>query len=368
MTENFDPKLKALLEKCIESGASDLHLSPEIQPYLRIHGELCKAGEDIISATETDKMINSMLNPLQREVLERSQAVDIAFSLKKDHRFRAHIYKERRGLSMATRKLESQFRSFVELGLPQEVGGLADLRDGLVLVTGPTGSGKTTTLATLINRINMKRSCHILTIEDPIEYVHRNEKSLVHQRELYSDVGTFPEAVRSSLREDPDVVLIGEMRDLETMRTAVTVAETGHLVFSTLHCGNAVGALDRLIGAFPASEQQSLCQQLSMVLRAVVAQRLLPTADGKGRIPAVEILNVTKAVANLIRNYKTEQLYSAMESGGPEGMMTLEQSLADLVTASKVKMEDARKVTENVRIFEQRCQMAKSFSGERRIS
>jgi len=366
MTENFDPRLKVLLEKCIESGASDLHLSSETQPYLRIHGELYKEGEDIISAAETDKMINSMLNPLQREVLMRTQAVDIAFSVKKDHRFRAHIYKERRGLSMAARKLESQFRSLADLGLPQEIGGLADLSDGLVLVTGPTGSGKTTTLATLINRINLKRSCHILTIEDPIEYLHRNEKSLVHQRELYSDVGSFPEAVRSSLREDPDVVLIGEMRDLETMRTAITVAETGHLVFSTLHCGSAVGALDRLIGAFPANEQQSLCQQLSMVLRAVVAQRLLPTADGKGRIPAVEIFKVTKAAANLIRNYKTEQLYATMESGSPEGMITLEQSLANLVTTSKVKMDDARKATENVRIFEQRCQLAKSLPTEPR--
>ena len=269
---------------------------------------------------------------------------------------------------MAVRKLDSEFRTFHDLGLPLAVVELADLRDGLVLLTGPTGSGKTTLLATLIHRINMKRTCHILTIEDPIEYIHQNEKSLVHQRELYSDVNTFSEAVRSSLREDSDVVLIGEMRDIETMRTAITAAETGHLVFSTLHCGNAVGALDRLIGAFPADEQQSLCQQLSMVLRAVVAQRLLPAVDGRGRIPAVEILKVTKAAANLIRNYKTEQLYSTMEGGSQEGMITLEQSLAELTAARRVKLEDARKAAENPRIFDQRYQIAKFLSIERRKS
>ncbi len=366
MTGHMDSRLEMMLEQCVEKGASDLHVSPDTKPYLRQRGELLEAGEDVLSASTVEEIISSMLNPSQREVLISSQSVDLAVSLKNSQRFRVHIYKERRGLCMTARKLDSEFRTFENLGFPQAVAGLADLRDGLVLVTGPTGSGKTTTLATLIHQINIRRSCHILTIEDPVEYVHLNEKSLVHQRELYSDVGTFAEAVRSSLREDPDVVLIGEMRDLETMRTAITVAETGHLVFSTLHCNNAVGAIDRLIGAFPADEQQSLCQQLSMVLRAVVAQRLLPTVDNRSRIPAVEILQVTKAVANLIRNHKTEQIYSTMEGGGHEGMITLEQSLADLAVSRKVQMNDARKVSENVNIFEQRCQAANGLTTQRR--
>lgn len=364
----MDPRLEAMLEQCVEKGASDLHISPGTPPYFRQHGELFEAEENILSATAVEEIINSILNSAQRDVLTSTQAVDLAVSLKESDRFRIHIYKERRGQCMTARKLDREFRTFQDLGFPQSVSELSDLRDGLILVTGPTGSGKTTTLATLIHQINMKRSCHILTIEDPVEYVHKDEKSLVHQRELYSDVGTFAEAVRSSLREDPDVVLIGEMRDLETMRTAITVAETGHLVFSTLHCNNAVGAIDRLIGAFPAEEQQSLCQQLSMVLRAVVAQRLLPTVNFKGRVPAVEILKVTKAVANLVRNHKTEQIYSTMEAGTLEGMMTLEQSLADLVVSRKVTMEDARKASEDLNIFEQRCQIAKGFSSERRSS
>lgn len=208
--------------------------------------------------------------------------------------------------------------------------------------------------ATLIDDINRRRACHILTIEDPVEYLHANKQSLVHQREVRHDVGSFAEAVRDSLREDPDVVLVGEMRDVETMRVAIVVAETGHLVFSTLHCGSAVGALDRIIGAFPADERHSLCQQLSMTLRAVVAQHLLPRADGSGRVPAAEVLRVNKAVANLVRNHRSEQIYAAMEGSGQEGMQTLEQSLAALVAAGTVRPETARGLTENVHVLERR--------------
>jgi len=367
MKDNMDFGLNAMLEQCVKRDASDLHICPDSYAYFRIHGELFKFGENVIPAKETEKIILAMLKPEQREVLKQCRSVDIAFSFGNAERFRAHIYAERRGFSMSARKLDSHFRTFSQLGLPQAVSELAGLRDGLVLVTGPTGSGKTTTLATLINCINTKRFCHILTIEDPIEYIHQNIKSLVHQRELHTNVGSFSEAVRASLREDPDVVLVGEMRDLDTMRTATTVAETGHLVFSTLHCGSAVGALDRLIGAFPADEQQSIAQQLSMVLRAVITQRLLPTADGKGRVPVVEVLQVTKAAANLIRNYKTEQLYSIMENGTKEGMMTLEQSLVEMVKARKVKLDDARRAAENVRVFDQRCRIEGiPLSAERR--
>jgi twitching motility protein PilT len=239
------------------------------------------------------------------------------------------------------------------LNLPDSLAELSRLRDGLVLFTGPTGSGKSTTLATLLDEINRTRACHILTIEDPVEYLHTNRCSLVHQREVRRDVDDFAQAVRASLREDPDVVLIGEMRDAETMRAAIMVAETGHLVFSTLHCGGAIGALDRILGAFSSHQRDSLCQQLSMTLRAVVAQHLLPRADGPGRLPAVEILRVNKAAANLIRNHKSEQLYTVMEGGGQQGMRTLEQSLADLVAAGSIREATARSVSESPHMLEQ---------------
>jgi twitching motility protein PilT len=252
--------------------------------------------------------------------------------------------------------LDDTFRSFEALHLPPQLKELTALRDGLVLVTGPTGSGKSTTLATMINAINTGRSGHILTIEDPIEYVHRHRKCLVHQRELYTDVPAFADAVRAALREDPDVILVGEMRDLATMRAAITAAETGHLVFSTLHTADAVGALDRMIGLFPGNEQDSIRQQLSMVLRAVVAQRLLARKDGQGRVPAVEILKVTPAVAHLIRTNKPSQIYSAIETGAALGMQTMEQALAALNVQGLIDEVFARQMARDGRSFEDRRQ------------
>ena len=218
------------------------------------------------------------------------------------------------------------------------------MKDGLVLVTGPTGSGKSTTLASIIDKINRTRADHIITVEDPIEYVHTNKKSLIHQRELYSDVQTFDGAIRAALREDPDVMLIGEMRDVETIRAAITAAETGHLVFSTLHTGDCVGAIDRMIGVFSAEEQLAIRQQLSMVLRAVVAQHLLPVADGDGRVPLAEVMFVTSAVANLIRTSKPSQIYSLMEIGSSEGMLTADFALAELVYRNQILEEDGRRL------------------------
>jgi twitching motility protein PilT len=352
-------ELREMLELCVRQGASDLHVSAGEPPYLRIDGELRPAADEPSSADAVRDLLRPSLTDAQQAALDRDGTLDIAFALG-DERFRGHVYRERSGLAIAARRLGSRFLSLDELGLPEALGRLTELRDGLVLFTGPTGSGKTTTLATLLHRINRSRRCHILTIEDPIEFVHRNERSLVHQRQVHTDVASFADAVRASLREDPDVVLVGEMRDLETMRTAITVAETGHLVFSTLHCGNAVGSLDRLIGAFPEGERESLCQQLSMTLRAVVTQRLLPRADGPGRVPAVEILWVTKGVANLIRNHKSEQIPSAMEGGGAHGMQLLEQSLAQLVAAGTVDEAEARQVAENPQDFEQRLQLLRT--------
>jgi twitching motility protein PilT len=351
-------QLVTLLSECIRHGASDLHLSSDETPYLRVNGDLAKATVDALPRQALEEIVISLLNEGQRANLERSGAADVAFSLNGNERFRGHIYREKRGLSLAIRRLEEGFRTLAELNLPPALAELSRLTDGLVLFTGPTGSGKSTTLATLIDDINRNRACHIMTIEDPIEYLHQNRRSLVHQREIQRDVVGFAEAVRASLREDPDVVLVGEMRDLETMRAAIVVAETGHLVFSTLHCGSAVGALDRIIGAFPAHERGSLCQQLSMTLRVVVAQHLLPRAGGRGRVPAVEVLRINRAVANLIRNYKSEQIYTVMEGGGEQGMQTLEQSLAGLVTAGNISAETARSAAANVPILDQRLKAA----------
>ena len=355
----MDARLSELLSECVRRGASDLHLSSGEAPCLRVNGELTPVCGEAISRQSSEEMIGSLLSEGHRQALEKeAAAVDVAFSLDAGERFRGHVYRERRGLTLAARRLEDSFHSLAELNLPSPLAELSRLQDGLVLFTGPTGSGKSTTLATIIDDINRNRACHILTIEDPIEYLHKNKRSLVHQREVHRDVGSFPQAVRASLREDPDVVLVGEMRDVDTMRAAITVAETGHLVFSTLHCGSAVGALDRIIGAFSSHERDSLCQQLSMTLRAVVAQHLLPRRDGRGRVPAVEILRVNKAVANLIRNHKSEQIRTAMEGGGELGMRTLEQSLAALVSSGEVRLETARSITEDARGLEQRIQAA----------
>ena len=351
-------QLSTLLSECVQCGASDLHLSSGERPYLRVNGNLIPVTTEALPRQAVQEIIVSLLSDERRAALEHHGEADVAFALNGHERFRGHIYREKRGLTLAVRRLEDKFRPLSELNLPPALAELSRLTDGLVLFTGPTGSGKSTTLATLLDDINRHRACHIVTIEDPIEYVHENIKSLVHQREVHRDVDSFAEAVRASLREDPDVVLVGEMRDVETMRAAIVVAETGHLVFSTLHCGNAVGALDRIIGAFPAHERDSLCQQLSMTLRTVVAQHLLPRADGRGRVPAVEILRVNKAVANLIRNHKSEQMYTAMESGGGDGMQTLEQSLAGLVTSEMILAETARDLAGSVHILEQRLKSA----------
>ncbi len=340
-----------LLRNCIEIGASDLHLSARTGPMVRINGILkpLTTGE---MSPDLDQTVEAIMNPRQQKVFEQEQTLDLAYALFSGERFRVHIYRERGETAVALRKLESRFRSFEELSLPPQLKELSDLRDGLVLITGPTGSGKTTTLAAQINRINMTRSCHIVTVEDPVEYLHQNIKSLVRQRELYTDVPSFAQAVRASLREDPDVILIGEMRDIETTRAAITAAETGHLVFSTLHTGDTVGALDRMIGLFPGWEQESARHQISMVLRAVAAQRLLPGRNGKGRLPAVEILRVTPAVANLIRTGRPQQIYSSIETGAAQGMQTLEQSLAGLIRKGSIAPEDARSIARDWRTVE----------------
>lgn len=336
-----------LLTRCVAEGASDLHLSAGVPPYLRLRGELRATGEEALSAERLTAMTQAVLSAEHWQRLQAERGLDVAYTLSAGasptgERFRMNVYFERGHVALAVRRLNATIRSAQELHLPASLHTLAEFRDGLVLVTGPTGSGKSTTLATLIEEINRQRACHILTIEDPVEYVFQNCRALVHQRELGVDVRSFADAVRAALREDPDVILVGEMRDLETMRAAVTAAETGHLVFSTLHTGDAVGTLDRIAGAFPAGEQNYVRQQLSLTLRAVVTQHLLPAKGGRGRVPVLEILIVTPAVASLIRQNKPRQILSMMETGTGLGMQTLEQGLAQHVADGLIEMETAR--------------------------
>jgi twitching motility protein PilT len=333
------PSFMSLLDLCIARDASDLHLTQGQSPWIRCLGKLQTLDVEPPDLT----VAVAQLPPSRRVLFDETGVLDLALASSDGTRFRGHFYRQRGSLAATFRRLESRFRSFQDLGLPESLGDLALLQDGLVLMTGPTGSGKTTTLATILDTICRTRACHIVTIEDPIEYLYHNGGSLVHQRELHSDVPDFASAVRAAMREDPDVILIGEMRDLETMRAAITAAETGHLVFSTLHTGSAVGAMERLLGMFPAAEQPLIAQQMSMVLRVVVSQRLVAARQGHHRLPAVEVLRITSAVANMVRQRKTEQMYSVMENARTDGMQTMEQSLAMLAAGGRVPTHEARR-------------------------
>jgi twitching motility protein PilT len=353
MTENVkESRLDGLLRRCIELGASDLHLSCACAPVYRIDGELRPAIEAALEPGEIEALVEPLLNPARARALAEARSLDLSHSVPGGDRFRLNLYYTRGHLAVAARWLENKFHSLETLRLPEVLRGFARYRDGLVLVSGVTGSGKSTTLASLLNEINETRACHILTIEDPIEFVHVNRKALVHQRELHSDVPDFASAVRAAMREDPDVILVGEMRDLETMRAAITAAETGHLVFSTLHTGDAVGVIDRFIGVFPGEEQDAIRQQLSMVLRAVVTQHLLPAKTG-GRVPVLEILIVNPAVANLIRHYRPPQIYSAMEAGRSLGMQTLDFALAERVREKLLDEALARRYARHPAAFDE---------------
>ncbi len=341
-THPFD----SLLTQCIDKGASDMHLSVNCYPTYRISGELLPDETDTpITDKRQQEIVQSFLEPQQLERLRQERSLDVGYSIQGNHRFRINVYFERGGIAIASRWLDGTFHPIEDLRLPPQIGRLAELKDGLVLVTGPTGSGKSTTLASLINSINLQRRCHILTVEDPIEFVYINEKATVHQREVGTDVPSFSQAIRAAMREDPDVILLGEMRDTETMTAALMAAETGHLVFSTLHTNDAVGVIDRLVGAFPGEEQDGVRKQLSMVLRAVVTQILVKTDDGRGRIPINEILIVNNGVANLIRNHKPEQIRSMMETGRATGNQTLEYALASRVKEKLLSKEQAMRLT-----------------------
>lgn len=341
--------IEDLMEQLIEMGGSDLHLSAGLPPYFRISGHLQPIGDQALSAEECQRLIFSMLNNTQRKNLEQNWELDCSYGVRGLARFRVNVYKDRGTYAACLRALSSKIPNFEKLGLPDVVREMSEKPRGLILVTGPTGSGKTTTLAAMIDLINRTRAEHILTVEDPIEFVYEPVKSLIHQRQLGEDTKSFANALKAALREDPDIILVGEMRDLETISLAISAAETGHLVFGTLHTSSAAQTVDRIIDVFPSERQTQVRVQLSNSLVAVFSQTLVPRKTVKpgeyGRVMAQEIMIVTPAISNLIREGKTSQVYSAIQTGGKLSMQTLEKVLADLYKGGVITFESAMSKT-----------------------
>jgi twitching motility protein PilT len=331
-----------LLEQVVRRGGSDLHLTVGIHPTVRIDGRMTPMTEyPVLNGSEIRRMVYAILTQKQRERFEADHELDTSHAVPGVGRFRLNVFLQRDTVGAVMRAIPYEVVPFGQLGLPEVVAGFAELPRGLVLVTGPTGSGKTTTLASVVDLINERRPVHIVTIEDPIEFMHFHKRAVVNQREVGEDTASFAAALKHVLRQDPDVILVGEMRDLETIATALTAAETGHLVFGTLHTQDAPQSIDRVIDVFPAEQQRQIRVQLASALQGIVTQQLLPSASGKGRVVAAEVLVATPAVRNLIREGKTHQVYSAMQAGGKYGMQTMDMALAALVRAGKVTMADA---------------------------
>ncbi|HET9213441.1 MAG TPA: type IV pilus twitching motility protein PilT [Gaiellaceae bacterium] len=331
-----------LLEHVVVRGASDLHVTVGSEPVIRVNGRLERLEEfERLTPEETQRMLYRILSTEQQKHFEINRQIDISYSIPGLARFRVNVYFQRQSLGAAFRLIPAELKTLEQLGLPSVLKDFTTKPRGLVLVTGPTGSGKSTTLAAVIDEINRTRDDHIMTIEDPIEFLHRHKRCVVNQREIGPDATSFADALRGALRQDPDVILLGEMRDLETIATALTAAETGHLVFATLHTQDAPSTVDRLIDVFPAAQQEQVRVQIASTLQGIVTQTLLPTADGLGRVAALEILLPDDAVRNLIRQAKVEQIYSVMQTNTSRGMQTLEQALLDLVRRGKVSREIA---------------------------
>jgi twitching motility protein PilT len=327
----------SVLGRMVEVKASDVHLSPGFAPAMRIRGKITPLDEyPKLTPQDTREIVYSILNDSQRKVFENNLQLDFAYAIPGVARFRVNCFFQRGSISAAFRLIPTQIVSLEELGLPSVLKEFCRKPRGFVLVTGPTGSGKSTSLASMVDLINEEREEHILTIEDPIEFLHKHKKCIVNQREVGSDAVDFASALKSALREDPDVILVGEMRDLETISTALTAAETGHLVFATLHTQSTAQTVDRIIDVFPPHQQQQVRMQLSVALQGIVTQQLLPTADGSGRVVGCEVLVPTPAVRNLIREGKTHQIYSAIQTSGSTGMQTMDAHLAQLVRMGKV--------------------------------
>jgi twitching motility protein PilT len=332
-------KLDELLIMMKQQNASDLHLSSGSAPYLRVHGEMVKLNYREVANEVCQSLIFQILTDKQKETFFENWELDFSYPLPNVGRFRVNVFMQRMGVAAVFRLIPEKAKPVEELGLPPQVLDLLDASEGIVLVTGPTGSGKSTTLASMIHSINMTRRAHVITIEDPIEFVHQNEQALISQREVSSHTKSFHAALRAALREDPDIILVGEMRDLETISLAVTAAETGHLVLATLHTNSAVKTVDRIIDVFPESQQGQIRAMLSESLRGIVAQALLPTADGEGRVPVVEILVNVPGVANLIREEKTFQLHSMMQTGRASGMITFETAVNEMMRKGIITKE-----------------------------
>jgi len=329
-------EINKLLQIVVQENASDLHLVADVPPAIRVDGELVYLKGKALSGDEARKLIEQLMTEEHKKIFEREKELDFSYALNDGARFRVNIYQQRGTMAAALRLIPNTDLNIEKLNLPPAIETLTRKNQGLVLVTGPTGSGKSTTLAAMIDLINRERAVHIVTIEDPIEYFHHHRRSLISQREIGIDSHDFGSALKHVLRQDPDVILIGEMRDLETISIAITAAETGHLVFGTLHTLDAPTTIDRIIDVFPPYQQSQIRTQLSICLQGVISQRLLRKAKGRGRVPAVEIMIVTPGIRNLIREGKTHQIYSAIETGKEYGMRTLDQSLEMLIRSGLV--------------------------------
>src|SRR5271169_2115865 len=344
------PALSELLKRMVDTGGSDLHITTNSPPRIRVHGEL-KPCEDLpsLGASDTKQLAYSILTDAQKHRFEETLELDFSFGIKNIARFRGNLFNQRGATAAVFRVIPFEIKSFDQLKLPQVLRKLCEKPRGLILVTGPTGSGKSTTLATMLDLINETRYEHMLTIEDPIEFIHPHKKCLVNQREVHADTHSFGNALRAALREDPDVVLIGEMRDLETIESALRIAETGHLTFGTLHTNSASSTINRIIDVFPSHQQSQIRAQLSLVLEGIMCQALLPRSDGKGRAMGMEILVPNAAVRNLIREDKIHQIYSSMQSGQDKfGMQTFNQALATLYFQKQITLEVAMARSSNI--------------------
>jgi twitching motility protein PilT len=346
-------ELNQLLSYSIDSGASDLHLSVGSIPMVRINGTMKPLNLDVLIQDDIEKMLPEVMDKDQMAIFKEQKEIDFSAKLEGKGRFRVNFFNQINGLAAVFRTIPDSIKSCDELGIPPFMQDLAMIDRGLVLLTGPTGSGKSTTLAAMVDHINRNKACHIITIEDPVEYYHHTKESLINQRELGASTHSFSNALRAALSEDPDVILVGEMRDLDTISLALTAAETGHLVLSTLHTSSAVKSIDRIIDIYPSGQKDQIRSMLSESLEAVISQKLLPTKDGKGRVPACEVMISSTAIRNLIREDRVFQITSVIQSGGVEGMQTLDQDLQRLVTQGKIERKVAMDIADNPKLFKQ---------------
>lgn len=347
----MDFTIQDILIKAKEAGASDVHLNIGIPPVFRLNGKLVKSNFPVLQVEDVHKLIYSIISDEQQKIFEKDKQFDFAYEMPQVSRFRINIFYHRLGEAAAIRLIPTKIMTIDQLGLPKIISSLAEHSRGIVLVTGPTGSGKSTTLAALIDIVNTTRYDHIISIEDPIEYIHQHKNCVISQREIGEHTDSFASALRVALREDPDVILVGEMRDLETISMALRAAETGHLVFSTLHTNSAADTIERMINAFPAHQQAQARLQVAGTIEAVIAQTLIPTADGQGRVAAAELMLATPAIRNLIRDEKIFQIPSTIQISRKIGMQSLDQSLKDLLMVGKITREDALKKAINKKAF-----------------